>query len=110
VGWKKNQARERCHDLMKNGIDMSNPNSEGAAIGACANLWFLQLVFSRISGTITLNSVLDAVNGLGYRFNSPASYYSYFSRTRHDGTAGVRIMKYADSCNCFQYITGAYKV
>lgn len=111
VGWKTNQTRERCFDIMrKNGINMGNVNSQAAAIEACANFWFLQLVFTRVRGTITLNSLLAAINGLGYRFLSPFSYYNFFSPTRHDGAAGARISKFVDSCGCFRYITGAYKV
>jgi hypothetical protein len=111
VGWKTNQPRERCFDIMReNGISMGNPNSQAAAVEACGNFWFLQLVFNRMKGTITLNNVLGTINGLGYRYQSPFSYYNFFSPRRHDGAAGVRISKFVDSCGCFRYVTGAYKV
>jgi hypothetical protein len=54
--------------------------------------------------------MLSAVNGLGYSYTSPNSYYNYFSATRHDGAAGVRIMYFVDSCTCYRFVPGAYKV
>lgn len=111
AGWRSNQARERCIALMrKHGIDMSNPNSQAAALLACADFWFLQLVVNRVTGTLTVDAVIDQVNRLGYGYGSPLSFFNYFSPTRHDGAAGVRTIYYVDSCSCYRFDEGAYKV
>jgi hypothetical protein len=110
-GFRKNAQREKCYALMReHGIDMGNPNSQAAALEACTTLWFLQLLVSRVRGALTVNGMLSAVNGLGYSYTSPNSYYNYFSATRHDGAAGVRIMYFVDSCTCYRFVPGAYKV
>jgi hypothetical protein len=110
-GFRKNAQREKCYALMReHGIDMGNVNSQAAALEACTTLWFLQLLVSRVRGAITVNAMVSAVNRLGFGYTSPNSYYNYFSPTRHDGAAGVRIMYYVDSCTCYRFVPGAYKV
>jgi hypothetical protein len=111
VGWHQNAQREKCYAIMrKHGIDMSNVNAQGVANAACGEMWFLQHVMSRIPGTLTVDSFVAAVNGLGYSYASPSSYFNYLSASRHDGNAGARIMHWVDSCNCYKYLTGAYKI
>lgn len=111
AGWRTNPARERCFKLMrKNGIDMGNTNSQAAALLACADFWFLQLVVNRVSGPLTVDAVIDQVNRLSYGYGSPLSFFNYFSPTRHDGAAGVRTIHYVDSCSCYRFDEGAYKV
>jgi hypothetical protein len=96
--------------MRKNGADISDVNSQGPALGACAELWFIRAAISRLRGPLSVRGFMDGVNRLGYSFLSPASYANFFSATRHDGSAGVRIAKFVDSCECFRFNPGMIRV
>ncbi|HJP65380.1 MAG TPA: hypothetical protein VKA30_03650, partial [Actinomycetota bacterium] len=111
TGWHPNPQRVRCVKLMKDhGIDTTDPNALAAALDACDNLWFIQLVMNRMTGTISVDGFVNVVNTLRYEYLSTLSFATYFSASRHDGVAGVRIMNFVDSCSCYKFLTTPYKV
>jgi hypothetical protein len=110
-GWQSNPAREACYDLMrKHGADVSDVNSQGPALGACTELWFIRAAISRLRGPLSVRGFIDGVNRLGYSYLSAASYANFFSASRHDGAAGVRIARFVDSCECFSFNDGMVRV
>jgi hypothetical protein len=111
VGWHPNPARERCFDIMrKHGIDMSDSANQNAALAACGQLWLFELAAGKVTGTFTVDGFMRAIENLGYSYTSPGAYFNHFTPTRHDGAAGVRYVRFHDSCQCFRYHGGAYKV
>jgi hypothetical protein len=113
AGGPVNQRREACFDLMRrHSVDMSNPNAQAAALGACDELWFLQAVFDKMHQLglrATANNFIAGVNALG-AWDSPSLYAAFFSSKQHDGAAAVRISTFQESCGCFEYSAPAYKV
>ena len=59
---------------------------------------------------VAVAKVVDGIDTLGYGYTSPSSYGNFFSAERHDGAAGVRVVKFFDSCKCFKYVTKTYRV
>ena len=112
AGWHPNSARERCEALMrKNGVDMSNVNARAFAIEACDELWFFQAVTARMGDApLSADNFMAAVNALGTQFAAAGTYGTRFTPARHDGVAAARIMKFVDSCTCYQYVTDPYSV
>jgi hypothetical protein len=110
-GWRSNPAREACYALMrKHGADISNVNTQGPALGACTELWFIRAAISRLRGPLSVRGFIDGVNRLGYSYLSAASYANFFSAARHDGAAGVRIARFVDGCECFRFNPGMIRV
>ena len=111
VGWRLNQPRERCYKIMAEaGYASEDGNAQVAMADACSTFWFLELILNRIQGPLSVAAAIDSVNSLGYAYQSTLSYYNYFSPEQHDGTAGARLVQFMDDCECFEYVTGAYKV
>ncbi len=111
VGWHPNQTRERCYKFMReHSIDMENENAASAALGACETFWYLQDVIGRIRGPLTQEGFLAAINTTGYSFTSVFAWYNYIGPTRHDGFAGIRIIRFDDACSCYAYLTTPYRV
>jgi hypothetical protein len=114
TGLTPNPQLQACFKIMrKNGIDMSNANSKGAAIGACTTMWFLQTVALKMAAlNLPLSSAnfIAAVNQLRYGYSSPSAYANYFSAQQHDGAAGVRHARFVNSCSCYKWIGTIYKV
>src|SRR5207244_12808387 len=106
-----NPTRASCFALMKrHGGDVSDAQSQNAALAACTRIWFLRMALERVQGLITVAKVIAGIEGLGYGYRSPSSYGNFFSAARHDGAAGVRIVKFFDSCSCFKFVTKTYRV
>src|SRR5207248_5444077 len=101
AGYHSNRNGQSCRKIMrKHGIDMSNTNSEAAALVACADMWFLQSVGEELSALhldLTSDAFITAVEHLGYSYLSTLDYANFFSAQQHDGVAGVRHAKYVDS-------------
>jgi hypothetical protein len=111
AGISPNAARARCFALMKKkGITLNNPNAELSALSACGSIWFMQAAFGRMAGAVTVANFMGGVNRLGGAFNDPFAYGTFFGPTQHDGVAAVRNARFDESCTCFRYTTGAYRV
>jgi hypothetical protein len=111
-GWHVNPQREQCFHLMRqHSIDMSNPNSQAAALNACAELWFFQAAVKAMGSLpLTPDNFMQGVDKLGYDYSSPAAYATYFGPNQHDGIAAVRTSKFDTGCGCFQYTSVPYRV
>ncbi|HJP66463.1 MAG TPA: ABC transporter substrate-binding protein, partial [Actinomycetota bacterium] len=85
-GGTVNQTRETCFALMRRaGVDMSNPNAQADALGACDDLWFLRAVFDKMKAlglTPSANHFMSAVDALG-PYDSPSLYGARFGPDQH---------------------------
>jgi len=70
----------------------------------------LQQLPDRPRFIVNSTNFMTGVDALGYRYASPAAYATYLSPTQHDGTAGVRYSHWSDSCRCYRYDGGVYRV
>ncbi len=111
-GWRRNAVRDRCYDLMRrNNVEVGEDlNRQLTVLSACSELWFLQAAVNRIGGPLTQENLTASINSLAYTFQSPGSYDNYFGPSRHDGAAGIRVMRFDAGCGCFQYVTAPYRV
>ena len=93
------------------GIDTSNPNSQAAALNACAELWFFQAAVKAMGSLpLTSDNFMQGVDKLGYSYSSPGAYATYFGPDQHDGIAAVRTSRFDVSCTCFTYTSVPYRV
>lgn len=108
-----NPARNRCIALMKkHGYTFSsdNPNARAAAIAACGSLFFMQAAVARMPGPLSVANFMAGVNSLGYGYNDPYTFGTYFSHARHDGLAAVRRARFDSAKPGFRYTTLPYRV
>ena len=111
-GYKVNQARERCYELMRDaGVPLDNAQRQADARLACEQLWFLQLIESILGNApLTPDNIMVAVNRVGWKFSSPNAYEVHLSPTQHDGIAAARNMKFVGSCTCYRWASDPYRV
>ena len=113
-GYHPNRNGQTCTKIMrKHGVDMSNANSQVAALLACTDMWFLQAVGTELSALnlpLTANNFMTAVSHFGYSYLSTTAYSNYFSAHQHDGIAGVRHARFDSSSNTYKWIGTIYKV
>lgn len=111
-GYKVNQTRERCYELMRDaGVPLDNAQREADARLACEQFWFFQLLESILGeAPLSPDNIMVAVNKVGWGFSSPNAYAVHFSATQHDGIAAARNMKFDDSCTCYQWASDPYRV
>jgi hypothetical protein len=111
AGWKLNPARESCFALMrKHGIKMDNSSAQGVAMAACSELWFFRLTMDKVAGTLSTDSLMDAIENIGGSYTDTISYATYFDQDRHDGLAAVRNAAFVNGCTCYRYSTRPYRV
>ena len=111
-GWKPNQARERCFEIMRDaGVPLDNANRQHWARAACEQMWLSQLV-QQILGKapLSVNNFMAGINRVGSGFASPNAYGVNLSPTQHDGIAAARNMKFVDSCTCYKWTSDPYRV
>jgi len=107
-----NAARDKCLNLMKaHSVPTDGSNQRYVALSACEQVWFLQAVISRMSGT-TLNAdnFIRAANTIGSSFQSLVTYQIFLGPNQHDGASAVRNEAFYDSCTCYKYTSGIYRV
>ena len=111
-GWKVNQARERCYELMREaGVPMDNANRMHWARAACEQMWLFQHV-QQILGKapLSINNFMVGINKVGSSFASTSAFAVHLSESQHDGVAAARNMKFVDSCTCYKWTSDPYRV
>ena len=111
-GWKVNQARERCYELMREaGVPLDNPNRQHWARTACEQMWLFQLVQQLLGDApLSTNNFMVGINSVGSRFQSPNAFAVHLSETQHDAVAAARNMKFVESCTCYRWTSDPYRV
>jgi hypothetical protein len=114
TGWKTNTSREDCYKLMRDhgfDYDPTNDNQMYVIRAACEELWFLKATVTRLGSAVLNNdNFMAAVNTIGTSFHSLNTYVATLSTNQHDGVSAVRNQTYFDSCTCYKYTSGPYRV
>ena len=98
------------HKLCKKILDDAgqgwgaNRLGSGTAMYLCDQLFFLTAVL-RGQGEATPAALLNGVAALGRTFQSPLTFSTAFSATRHDGADAYRLLRYRGDCRCFAYVS-----
>jgi hypothetical protein len=112
TGWRVNRARETCFDLMrKHSVPLENINQRLVARTACEQLWFMIAVVDKMQGaTLNASNFTAGVEAIGSSFQSPQTYFVHLSASQHDGVAAVRNMEFAQSCDCFRWVSDPHRI
>jgi len=105
AGWHTNASRDPCFKIEADAgmpVQSSNANDEGLAAQACDFVFFLQRVINSLS-TISADSFMQAVGGLGTAFQPALTYGTKFGPGQHDAGAMVRTEDYSAACQCLTY-------
>ena len=103
-------AQKRCLTIFRDaGIVATNPNAEANLYGTCDELFFMQLVASRVSGSLTTSSFIGSVARLGSLF-PPADTFATSFAGRRDGASEGRDIEFVDSCTCYRYVGGRFAI
>ena len=96
--------RKHCLEIFAQ-ADLAATSTDSAAnqIRACDQLFFLQLVASRVSGPLSTSAFMNAVAHLGSSF-APAGTFATSFAGRRDGAAQGQNLVFVDSCTCYRYV------
>jgi hypothetical protein len=111
AGWHANPARQKCFQIQAAAgfpVSSGNANDEGIAAQVCDLVFFTQLVFNRMGTTLTNETFINALTGIGRQFPSAFVYGTQVSPTQRDASAAVRSAEYLASCDCVQYRGAPY--
>lgn len=82
----------------------SNRLGAGSAMYLCDQLFFLAKVLEKQSEA-TPAALLTGVAALGSSYQSPLTFSTAFSASRHDGADAYRLLRYKADCRCFAYVS-----
>ena len=82
----------------------SNRLGAGTAMYLCDQLFFLRTVMVG-KNEATPAALLSGVAALGTTYQSPLTFSTSFSATRHDGAEAYRLLRYKTDCRCFAYVS-----
>jgi hypothetical protein len=96
---------KRCLELIKSktGQSFSSTNAASLALTKCDMGWFFEQV-GRGLGSVTLQSVTQAIEAVGSAYRPALVPASYLSRAQHDAiTQGYDLM-WNTACTCAKYV------
>jgi predicted small secreted protein len=103
-------ARVRCIKIFQDaGINASTDNADANLIGICDEIFFMQVVASRVSGPLSTASFINSVARLGSAYQTAGTYATSFAG-RRDGASRGRTVHFVDSCTCYQYVGPFFQV
>lgn len=82
----------------------SNRLGAAAALYLCDQLFFLSEAL-RGQRVATPAGLLNGVAALGTSYQSPLTFSTAFSASRHDGADAYRLLRYRNGCSCFEYVS-----
>ena len=102
---------QRCLRIMAAGGERpSTVNQTGVELGICDWFFFLRQTLDPIADSLTTSDALAAINGAGHSFASGAVFGVDVTAGRHDGVSVARNAAFVQSCTCYRYTSGPYKI
>jgi hypothetical protein len=102
--------RKRCLQIFSDaGLAANSTDSAANQIRSCDQLFFLQLVASRVSGSLSTSSFMAAVARLGTTFGPAGTFATSFAG-RRDGAAEGQNLVFVDSCTCYRYVGSRFRI
>ena len=107
-----NSARRDCVKLMRsNNQRLRDANAKRHAINLCDSLYLIEQALKLAGGpSITRDSFLAGVHGLGTSYVNGQTFQTRLTPTRHDGVAAVRQFAYQPKCTCFAYTSNPFAI
>ena len=105
-----NNARRQCIEMYRRGgVTFENPNAAVVGLTTCNSFNLLKMALES-APTPTRDGFVAAMNALGSRFESAATFAIRFDADHHDGTSAYRHWAYTPACGCMRYTSGNHPV
>jgi hypothetical protein len=99
-----NPARRACLAVMKEGgATVGSADAEQSTLALCAMFSLLQRAVERAGIPPSGQAFAQGLSTLGRSFESPMTFSTSFSPTKHDGAAVYRHWSFEPKCGCFAY-------
>lgn len=106
-----NALAKKCRSIMAAaGFPASGDNADVIQLFMCQDAFTLQAAMSRLTGDITRDTVVAALQSLGSSLPDVANYVIGLDRQHVDGVRELRLYAYSQGCGCYEYRPGTLQV
>jgi hypothetical protein len=105
-----NASAKKCRAIMAAaGFPASGDNADVIQLFMCQDAFTLQAAMSRLTGDITRDTVVAALQSLGPNLPDVANYVIGLDRQHVDGVRELRLYAYNQGCGCYEYRPGTLR-
>lgn len=99
-----------CLKIMASAGQQVSPgsNAEDIQLAICDNLFFIQEALDKVSGPLTQQTTLAAINSMGSSFQPAETFGIDVTAQRHAALELVANIAFVQSCTCYRYTSSPY--